>query len=930
MKPAGSYNVHNGCNRDISRSLKSSSSTCSSNCESTNSDKSSVKTINTEASENVHVVVRCRSRTQKEKALQSPIIIQLPDKNQLENHVTVRTSLDPSVSTQLASARTYTVDRVFGPELTQENVFEEIGKPLCEDFIKGYNCTVFAYGQTGAGKTYTMTGSMDGGLDGSGDLPEGFGLIPRFISQIFALFKDDPHLAKEAVLKCSFVEIYNEQLRDLLSSTKHSQCRVRIYQKKLSEGNQSRQSKEIAVDGLETFQIRSVKEGLNLLKQGIRKRSTAATDMNKRSSRSHALFTITLIIKDTEPGSEVRYRVSKLNLVDLAGSENISRSGSKNARAKEAGSINQSLLTLGRVITALSDGNRYIPYRESKLTRLLQDSLGGQTKTVLVANISPVEQDLQSTVSTMEYASKAKNIRNTVQIGPLISNESLVHQLVEENYRLKLDLRATRRKNGVYLDQDHYKQMIQSLSSLKSELSEVKAAKLLSENKLVQLSEQLRQEILLKERYKSSLGSSEAKMVDFENRLSIQQKSYVNLMSLADSVAQMVNTNMEVLDKEQDKLWCFLKKYIDETFRPLNERMQCVIDKNDEASVIGVNQRVKQQLNNSMVAINDIQSTLDRSLSNYSQLQKEISSKTKERIKELRNTELDSDSAFKQVIENCSESKSLVEESKTLNSNLYQQINQKIFPSDKEVLIRELMIFNASKLKEYQKEINGKITEMFKDLTSQNASNMASIVQARVDRSLNKWLQKSTDCHGSMEMITSQLFDKITSLDQMKKCCFKSYKSSLDDNSLLSAPETLQETVNSIQNLSMCGESLKDGHTKLYNSNLKAVDRIAECSGAMGSLSSDFSSVFEQKRSEFVNKKRSMVTGISSMLSQFPKGTKRTLDELNLPDNDRAGEHQNKKLAFKKDVLTKNETDEEQSTLRKRNPLRDPINFRNV
>ncbi|ODQ48793.1 hypothetical protein PICMEDRAFT_27834, partial [Pichia membranifaciens NRRL Y-2026] len=255
-----------------------------------------------------------------------------------------------------------------------------------------YNCTIFAYGQTGAGKTYTMCGKVN-----SESLTPESGVIPRCLKKLF-----DSELNKDVVLKCSFVEIYNEVLKDLLSDGTND-GKLKIYE----------ENKLIKIKSLEEFYIRDFKEAMRMLKIGIDKRKTASTKMNKLSSRSHSIFTIYLM-KKVPNGSE--YRFAKMNLVDLAGSENVNRAGSINQRAKEAGSINQSLLTLGRVINCLVDDSSFVPYRESKLTRLLQDSLGGRTKTVLIANIAPTLVDLQSTISTLEYASKAKNIKNTAQI----------------------------------------------------------------------------------------------------------------------------------------------------------------------------------------------------------------------------------------------------------------------------------------------------------------------------------------------------------------------------------------------------------------------------------------------------------------------------------------------------------------------------------
>src|SRR5271155_3070012 len=172
-------------------------------------------------------------------------------------------------------------------------------------------------------------------------------------------------------------------------------------------------------------------------------------------SRSHTVFTITVHLKETTEGEDM-LRVGKLNLVDLAGSESIGRSGAENKRAREAGMINQILLTLGRVINALVERSQHVPYRESKLTRLLQDSLGGRTKTCIIATVSPAKSNLEETISTLDYAFRAKNIRNKPQVNSMISKKTLLREFTAEIEKLKSELIATRQRNGVYLSNGQY------------------------------------------------------------------------------------------------------------------------------------------------------------------------------------------------------------------------------------------------------------------------------------------------------------------------------------------------------------------------------------------------------------------------------------------------------------------------------------------
>jgi kinesin family protein 11 len=333
--------------------------------------------------------------------------------------------------------------------------------------LQGFNCTIFAYGQTGTGKTYTMSGD----ITEQSPLPENAGIIPRVLESLFSkldALPDSPSsgAAPETSVKISFIELYNEELRDLLSVDETAKL-------KIVDGDGKRSASTL-VHGMEETYITNARKGVQLLRSGSHKRQVAATKCNDLSSRSHTVFTVNVCTKRTSESGEEQLSIGKLNLVDLAGSENIQRSGAENKRATEAGLINKSLLTLGRVINSLVDRASHIPYRESKLTRLLQDSLGGRTKTCIIATVSPARSNLEETISTLDYAFRAKNIKNKPQVNQLLSKKTLLKEFTIEIEKLKTELMATRRKNGVYLTQESYEELSNESESRRIQIKEQK------------------------------------------------------------------------------------------------------------------------------------------------------------------------------------------------------------------------------------------------------------------------------------------------------------------------------------------------------------------------------------------------------------------------------------------------------------------------
>ncbi|KAJ4830125.1 Kinesin-like protein KIN-5C [Turnera subulata] len=396
---------------------------------------------------NVQVLLRCRPFSEEEVRSNAPQVVTCNDYQR-----------EVSVSQSIAGKhidRVFTFDKVFGPSARQKDLYDQAVVPIVNEVLEGFNCTIFAYGQTGTGKTYTMEGECKRSKSGpNGELPPEAGVIPRAVKQIFDTLEGQN---AEYSVKVTFLELYNEEITDLLAPEEISRVALEEKQKKqlplMEDGKGG-----VLVRGLEEEIVTSASEIFTLLERGSAKRRTAETLLNKQSSRSHSLFSITIHIKEATPEGEELIKCGKLNLVDLAGSENISRSGAREGRAREAGEINKSLLTLGRVINALVEHLGHVPYRDSKLTRLLRDSLGGRTKTCIIATVSPAVHCLEETLSTLDYAHRAKHIKNKPEVNQKMMKSTLIKDLYGEIDRLKAEVYAAREKVGVYIPKDRYYQ----------------------------------------------------------------------------------------------------------------------------------------------------------------------------------------------------------------------------------------------------------------------------------------------------------------------------------------------------------------------------------------------------------------------------------------------------------------------------------------
>ncbi|XP_072829098.1 kinesin-like protein KIF21A isoform X4 [Vicugna pacos] len=358
----------------------------------------------------------------------------------------------------LGKDKAFTFDYVFDLDSQQEQIYTQCIEKLIEGCFEGYNATVFAYGQTGAGKTYTMGTGFDVNI-----IEEEQGIISRAVKHLFKGIEEKKHTSiknglppPDFKVNAQFLELYNEEVLDLFDTTrdidaKNKKSNIRIHED--SAGG-------IYTVGVTTRTVNTESEMMQCLKLGALSRTTASTQMNVQSSRSHAIFTIHLcqtrmcpqidaenatdnkVISESSQMNEFETLTAKFHFVDLAGSERLKRTGATGERAKEGISINCGLLALGNVISALGDKSKratHVPYRDSKLTRLLQDSLGGNSQTIMIACVSPSDRDFMETLNTLKYANRARNIKNKVMVNQDRASQQ-INALRGEITRLQMEL----------------------------------------------------------------------------------------------------------------------------------------------------------------------------------------------------------------------------------------------------------------------------------------------------------------------------------------------------------------------------------------------------------------------------------------------------------------------------------------------------------
>uniref|UniRef100_A0AAQ6AC04 Kinesin-like protein n=1 Tax=Amphiprion ocellaris TaxID=80972 RepID=A0AAQ6AC04_AMPOC len=387
----------------------------------------------------VKVVVRVRPTNDSEKRENCRNVVQVVDNHMLifdpkEQDMSCfgsRRVRNRNINKRANKDLKFVFDHVFDENSTQTDIFENTTKGVLDGVMNGFNCTVFAYGATGAGKTHTMLGSQNDP-----------GVMYRTMKELFKRM-DDAKDEKEFAVAFSYLEVYNEQIRDLLANVGPLAVR-------------EDSSKGVVVQGLSLHQPKSAEHILEALDSGNRNRTQHPTDMNATSSRSHAVFQIYLRQQDKTASLNPNVCIAKMSLIDLAGSERASATNAKGARLREGANINRSLLALGNVINALADPKSkkaHIPYRDSKLTRLLKDSLGGNCRTVMIANVSPSSKSYDDTHNTLKYANRAKEIKSSLKSN-VVSLDSHIGQYAvicekqrQEIVQLKQKLKEYEAKN---------------------------------------------------------------------------------------------------------------------------------------------------------------------------------------------------------------------------------------------------------------------------------------------------------------------------------------------------------------------------------------------------------------------------------------------------------------------------------------------------
>ncbi|XP_055015500.1 kinesin-like protein KIF3A isoform X1 [Boleophthalmus pectinirostris] len=522
-----------------------------------------------EVSDNVKVVVRCRPLNQKETMMghKQAVIV-----DEIRGTITVN-----KLETPNEPPKTFTFDTVFGPDSKQLDVYNLTARPIIDSVLEGYNGTIFAYGQTGTGKTFTMEGVRA--------VPELRGIIPNSFAHIFG------HIAKAEgdtrfLVRVSYLEIYNEEVRDLLGKDQTQRLEVK-----------ERPDVGVYIKDLPGYVVNNADGMDRIMTVGHKNRSVGATNMNEHSSRSHAIFTITIECSEKGVDGDQHVRMGKLHLVDLAGSERQGKTGATGQRLKEATKINLSLSTLGNVISALVDGkSTHVPYRNSKLTRLLQDSLGGNSKTMMCANIGPADYNYDETISTLRYANRAKNIKNKARINE-DPKDALLRQFQKEIEELKKKLEEGEeisgsegsgseemdegedetgeagegRKRRRVLHRSSYSEFLLSISFL-SEIKPLTRRKKVSADKMVEMQAKIEEE---RKALEAKLDMEEEERnkarAELEKRekdlLKAQQEHHRLLEKLSNLEKRVIVGGVDLLAKAEEQ-----EKLLEESNNELEER----------------------------------------------------------------------------------------------------------------------------------------------------------------------------------------------------------------------------------------------------------------------------------------------------------------------------------------------------------------------
>ncbi|XP_021101075.1 centromere-associated protein E isoform X2 [Heterocephalus glaber] len=565
---------------------------------------------------------------------------------------------------QVDGSKSFNFDRVFHSNETTKNVYEEIAVPIIDSAIQGYNGTIFAYGQTASGKTHTMMG-----------LEDCLGVIPRAIHDIFQKIKKFPE--REFLLRVSYMEIYNETITDLLCSAQ--KMKPLIIREDIN--------RNVYVADLTEEVVYTSEMALNWITKGEKNRHYGVTKMNQRSSRSHTIFRMILESREKgEPSNcDGSIKVSHLNLVDLAGSERAAQTGAEGVRLKEGCNINRSLFILGQVIKKLSDGQigGFINYRDSKLTRILQNSLGGNAKTRIICTITPVSFD--ETLTTLQFASTAKYMKNTPYVNEVSSDEALLKRYRKEIVDLKKQLEEVNIKTRA---QEMEKDQLAQLLDEKDSLQKVQDEKIQNLTRMLVTSSSLTSQQELKAKRKRRVTWCFGKI----NKM--KDSNYVNEFSMPANVTTRRHRSAVTVLGEIDESLCLESDFFCNTPDTLTE-----IEWNSATKLL--NEENLESEFNSLLA------KYDNLVLDYEQLRREneemgLKLKEKNDLDEFealeRKTEKDQEV---QLIHEISNLKNLVKHAEVYNQDLENELSSKV----------ELLREKEAQIKNLQKYIDSQKAE---------------------------------------------------------------------------------------------------------------------------------------------------------------------------------------------------------------------------
>ncbi|XP_071051018.1 kinesin-like protein Klp68D isoform X2 [Onthophagus taurus] len=538
---------------------------------------SSAKMTKSPSNESVQVVVRCRPISDKELESECTQVVNVYAKRgviEVEN---------PKAKTDNEKNKIFTYDGVYDWNSTQQSLYDETVRPLVASVLEGYNGCVFAYGQTGTGKTYTMEGTDEDEDDK--------GIIPRAFEQIWSHINRTTGV--EFLVSVRYLEIYMEEIRDLLKSKNTKPLELR---EMAGQG--------VFVTHLHSQTCQSAADMLKAMKVGNHNRTTGATNMNEHSSRSHAIFQISIEMAETEKKS---VKVGKLNLVDLAGSERQSKTGATGDRLKEASKINKALSSLGNVIYALAENSAHIPYRDSKLTRLLQDSLGGNSKTIMIANIGPASMNYDETIITLRYAYRAKSIKNQPVKNEDIKDAKLLElqqeierlrQLIAEKSNGKFNLENIESELDDLNSEDDSEDDESKVKQKKEKEKQLELSKMEIDElgkKLKSLEKQMvhggkniidsvnENEVRL-EQQRAEIAARKKREIEMQQQLELEEESCLELKQVFENLQQEVEFKREKLKRLHGKLQSMRQEIKDNHTAYLKER-QDLAESNDEAAM---------------------------------------------------------------------------------------------------------------------------------------------------------------------------------------------------------------------------------------------------------------------------------------------------------------------------------------------------------